>query len=669
MNLMRIAHTLRGLAMDGVQRANSGHPGMPLGAADLAAVLFLKFLKHNPAHPAWPDRDRYVQSAGHGSMLLYGLLHLSGYDLSLDDLKSFRQWGSRTPGHPEHGLTPGVETTTGPLGQGCGNAVGMALAEALLAARFNREGFPIVDHRTWVIASDGDLMEGLSHEAFSLAGHLGLHKLTVLYDANRITIEGALDLACSDDVRRRFEGYHWNVLEIDGHDYGAIETALAAACAETRRPTLLICRTHIGWGSPHLQDSAECHGAPLGVEEVRATKRALGLPEERDFFVPEEVRAAFEERKREMARRETEWKRMLAAYEKVYPLQAESFRRFLSGEIPDEVLDDLPTFDRARPLATRQASGMMLQALADSLPNLIGGAADLAPSNNTFLKQYPSVRPHAFEGRNLHFGIREHAMGAVLNGLALHGGWIVYGGTFLVFSDYLKPAIRLAAMMELPVIYVFTHDSILLGEDGPTHQPVEQLAALRAIPNLVVIRPADPAETAAAWRVALKRRRGPTALVLSRQVVPHLERTDGVTADGLAQGAYVLWQSGEGEPEVVLIGSGSETAPALEAGRLLAGEGRRVRVVSMPSWELFEQQSPEVRERVLPSVCSCRVAVEAASPLGWDRYVGPRGKVVGLSRFGASAPSGVLAEKFGLTAASLAQAVRDLLNIPTATRD
>ncbi|HRZ11947.1 MAG TPA: transketolase [Kiritimatiellia bacterium] len=659
MNLTRAAHTLRGLAIDGIQKANSGHPGMPLGAADMAAVLFLKFLKHNPAHPDWPDRDRYVQSAGHGSMLLYGLLHLSGYDVTMEDLQNFRQWNSRTPGHPEVGLTPGVETTTGPLGQGCGNAVGMALAEAMLAARFNRDGFPVVDHRTYVIAGDGDLMEGVSHEVFSLAGHLGLHKLTVLYDSNRITIEGATDLAYTDDVRQRFEGYRWNVLEADGHDHAAIEAALNAARAETRRPTLIICRTHIGKGSPKFQDSAECHGSPLGADEIRATKKALGLPEDQLFHVPAEVRDLFAQRRKEWAAQQVAWERLMADYAKAYPAEAAEYKAFISGALPAGLASRFPSFDPAKPIATRQASGAVLQSLAEAVPNLVGGSADLAPSTNTFLKKYSSVGPGRFEGRNLHFGIREHGMGSVLNGMALHGGWIVYGATFLVFSDYMKPAIRLAAMSHLPVIFLFTHDSIFLGEDGPTHQPVEQLAALRAIPNLVVLRPADPAETAAAWRIALERRQGPTALILSRQAVPHLDRAAAV--GGVEQGAYTLWSSGAGEPELILIGTGSETAVALEAGKKLAGEGKRVRVVSMPSWELFERQPESVRESVLPSRCAKRLAVEAGSPLGWERYVGQGGRIVGMPRYGASAPQKVLASEFGFTAERVAAAAREML--------
>ena len=661
MDLKLIANTIRGLAMDGVQRANSGHPGMPMGTADFATVLFLKHLKHNPRNPQWHDRDRYVQSAGHGSMLLYSLLHLSGYELAMEDLQSFRQWGSRTPGHPEHGLTPGVETTTGPLGQGCGNAVGMALAEEMLAAKFNRDGFPVVDHYTYVIAGDGDLMEGVSHEAFSLAGHLGLRKLIVFYDSNRITIEGPTDLAYSDDVRKRFEGYHWNVLEVDGHDFAAIDEALTAARAEKKRPTLIIGHTHIGFGSPGKQDSEESHGSPLGEEEVKATKKALGMPEGESFHVPDEVRDAFAARLDEMAEAEESWNKLFAAYAKQHSDLAAEYRKHFETGLAGKIEASIPEFDSAKPLATRQASGATLQKLAEYLPQLVGGSADLAPSNNTMLKKYPSVGPHSFLGRNLHFGVREHGMGAIMNGMALHGGWRIYGATFLVFSDYFKPSIRLAAMMEIPVIYIFTHDSIFLGEDGPTHQPVEQLAGLRAIPNLTVIRPADATETAEAWMVALRNTHGPTALVLTRQGVPVLDRTKLAPARNLAQGAYVLWESGSGEPEVILIGTGSEVSVALDAGRKLAERGKRVRVVSMPSWELFEKQSPDVREAVLPAACRKRIILEAGCSKGWDKYAGTEGRVVSLDRFGASAPHKVLAEKFGFVAEAALEIAAALL--------
>lgn len=661
MDMTLVANTIRGLAMDGVQKANSGHPGMPMGAADFASVLFLKFLKYNPAEPTWPDRDRYVQSAGHGSMLIYSLLHLAGYDLSLDDLRNFRQWGGRTPGHPEVGLTPGVETTTGPLGQGCGNAVGMALAEAMLAAKFNREGHPIVDHHTYVIAGDGDLMEGVSHEAFSLAGHLGLHKLVVFYDSNRITIEGSTDLAYSDNVRLRFEGYHWNVLEIDGHDHVAIEGALTAALAEKKRPTLIIGRTHIAKGSPHLQDSSESHGSPLGAEEVKATKQALGIPADKDFYIPEEVYGKFRARRVEMEKRAANWNERLALYGTKHPELATEFKKHFSAPSADVLRKSMPAFDPAKPLATRQASGTMLQFLAKAIPQLVGGSADLGPSNNTTLKGEASVGPHSYLGRNLHFGIREHAMGSVMNGMLLHGGWLVYGGTFLIFSDYFKPSIRLAAMMEQPAVYVLTHDSIFLGEDGPSHQPIEQLAGLRAIPNLSIIRPADATETAEAWLAALSHRHGPTGLILTRQALPTIDRTRHAPAAGLHKGAYVLWEQGSGTPDIVLIGSGSELAITLEAGQALAKDGVKVRVVSMPSWDLFEKQSPEYRDSVLPSACARRVAVEAACTMGWERYVGTRGRVVGLNHFGASAPAKVLAEKFGFTTANVLRVARELL--------
>ncbi len=664
MDINLVANTIRGLTMDAVQKANSGHPGMPMGTADFAAILFLKHLKHNPAHPAWPDRDRYVQSAGHGSMLLYSLLHLSGYDLTMDDLKAFRQWGSRTPGHPEHGLTPGVETTTGPLGQGCGNAVGMALAEAMLAARFNRDGFPVVDHRTYVIASDGDLMEGVSHEAFSLAGHLRLHKLIVFYDSNRITIEGSTDLAYSDDVRRRFAGYHWNVLEMDGHDHAAIDAALAAARAESDRPTLIIGRTHIGKGSPKMQDTAECHGAPLGADEVKAAKQALGLPVDKDFWVPEEVRSGFAERAAAAARAEAAWNELFARYAKAHPEPAAELKRCLAGELPPDIEAGMPRFDAAKPLATRQASGAVIQNLAKRLPELVGGSADLGPSNNTTIKGGGSVGPGSYSGRNLHFGIREHAMGAMLNGMALHGGWIVYGATFLIFSDYFKPAIRLAAMMELPVVYVFTHDSVFVGEDGPTHQPIEQLAGLRAIPHLNVMRPADAAEAAVAWMVALRNRHGPTALVLTRQALPVMDRSQHAPAGLAARGGYILWQSAEGQPALVIVASGSEVSISVEAARELAKNGRIVRVVSMPSFSLFESQPQDYRDQVLPPACKRRLAVEAACGAGWDRYVGPEGRTITMSRFGASAPYQVLAEEFGFTAANIARVGREMLSSP-----
>ena len=645
--------------MDGVQKANSGHPGMPLGTADFASVLFLEVLKHSPSNPKWADRDRYVQSAGHGSMLLYSLLHLFGYGLTLEELKNFRQWESRTPGHPEYGMTPGVETSTGPLGQGCGNAVGMALAETMLAAKFNREGFPIVDHCTYVLAGDGDLMEGISHEAFSLAGHLALHKLIVFYDSNRITIEGGTDLSYSDNVRKRFEGYNWNVLDIDGHDHEAIRHALAVARQEKQRPTLIIGHTHIGFGSPR-QDSEKAHGEPLGEDNVKAAKQKLGIPLEPAFYVPPQVAEWFGARARELAAAEAAWKQLFASYEETYPELAAEFRRQMSGELPENLAQSVPAFDVTKPVATRQASGSVLQNLAKALPQLVGGSADLGPSNNTALKEYASVSRANYGGRNLHFGIREHGMGAVMNGMALHGGWIVYGGTFLVFTDYFKPAMRLAAMMELPVIYVLTHDSIFLGEDGPTHQPIEQLAGLRAIPNMSVIRPADATETGAAWLVALKNRKGPTALVLTRQALPVIDRSKYPAAELLEHGAYVLWQSGSGLPDMILIATGSEVSLALDSARELAKGGTNVRVVSMPCESLFDRQTAAYREEVLPSACTRRVAIEAASSFGWDKYVGLSGRKLCIDRFGASAPAKVLAQKFGFTVENVVKIAREM---------
>jgi transketolase len=657
--LQLAAHTLRGLAMDAVQKAASGHPGMPMGMADVAAVLFLKHLNHCPARPDWPNRDRFVLSAGHGSMLLYGLLHLAGYDLRLDDLRAFRQWGSRTPGHPEYRHTPGVETTTGPLGQGCGNAVGMALAERMLAARFNVGTFAPVDHATYVIASDGDLMEGVSHEAFALAGHLGLHKLVVFYDSNRITIEGSTDLAYSDDVRQRFLGYHWNVLEIDGHDAEAIDRALEASRAEKERPTLIITRTHIAHGAPTLHDTAKAHGEPLGPDEVRAAKRNLGLPEDSEFHVPDAVRALFAARARELEARAAAWDADFRQYAAAHPDRAEQWRAFHAQELPADLADHLPAFDPAKPVATRAAGGKVMQEIARRVPWLVGGAADLAPSTRTSLEGFPDVARHAFAGRNLHFGVREHGMAAILNGMALHGGFRVFGATFYIFSDYCRPSVRLAALMGLPVIYVFTHDSFYVGEDGPTHEPVEHTASFRAMPNVVILRPADATETAAAWLTALGHRTGPTLLLLTRQNVPVIDRTVCAPAQRLERGAYTLWQSAAGTPAVVLIASGSEVGLALEAARVVAREGV-VRVVSMPSWELFARQTEAYRREVIPDG-PAKLAIEAGSGLGWERFVGPRGRVLSLERFGASAPYPVMAERFGFTPANVVRIVREMV--------
>lgn len=654
-------NTIRTLAMDGVQKAKSGHPGMPMGMADVAYVLWTRFLKHNPADPAWPNRDRFVLSAGHGSMLLYSLLYLTGYDLPLDELKRFRQWGSRTPGHPEHGLTPGVETTTGPLGQGFANGVGMALAERFLAATFNRPGFPIFDHYTYAIVSDGDLMEGVSHEAAGLAGHLGLGKIIYLYDDNEISIEGSTDLAFTEDVPARFRAYGWHVQEVDGYDLPAVEAAIRAAQGESERPSLIVCHTHIAYGSPNKHDSASAHGEPLGEEEVRLTKEALGWPPDAQFYVPDEALAVFRRAVEQGRVAQAEWQEMFTRYAREYPQEAALLQCLWAGDLPEGWEKALPTFTPADgEMATRQASGVVLNALAPVLPTLIGGSADLAPSNNTLLKGYADFQKASPAGRNLRFGVREHAMGSILNGLALHGGVIPYGGTFLVFSDYMRPAVRLAALMEQRVVYVWTHDSVWLGEDGPTHQPVEHLMALRAIPNLVVIRPCDANETAAAWRVALERREGPTALALTRQKLPILAETARDAQETVARGAYVLADA-PGAIDVILIATGSEVHLALEARKLLAEKGVAARVVSMPSWELFDAQEPAYREAVLPSKVTARLAIEAGVTQGWEKYVGPSGAVVGLDRFGASAPYKVLMEQFGFTPQAVAERALRLL--------
>ncbi len=650
-------NTIRTLAIDGVQKANSGHPGMPMGAADMAYVLWTRFLKHNPADPAWPDRDRFILSAGHGSMLLYSLLHLTGYDLPLEQLQQFRQWGSRTPGHPEYGETPGVEMTTGPLGQGFATGVGLALAERMLAAEFNRPGFEIVDHYTYAIVSDGDLMEGLSHEAASLAGHLGLGKLIYLYDDNHITIEGDTALAWSDDVAARFQAYGWHVQRVDGHDRAAIAEAIRQAQAETTRPSLILCRTHIGYGSPHKQDTAEVHGAPLGEEEVRLTKEALGWPPDAHFYIPDEALAHFRTALKRGGEAQRAWEAMFERYAARYPNLAAEWRRRMSGGLPAGWEATLPRFAAEDgPIATRAAGGKVLNALAAALPELVGGSADLHPSTKTYLAAYPAVRKGEYGGRNLHFGIREHVMGAVQNGLALHGGYRPYGSTFLVFADYMRPPIRLAALMKLPVIYIFTHDSIFVGEDGPTHQPVEQALSLRAIPGLTVFRPADANETAAAWRFIIGYREGPVALLLSRQKLPVLE---GVRAEGVARGGYVL--SDAENPQLILIATGSEVALALEAQTRLAQEGIAARVVSLPSWERFEAQPQDYRDAVLPPAVTARLAIEAGVSLGWERFVGPKGAVLGQDRFGASAPYRVLAEKFGFTVENVVARAKELV--------
>ena len=646
------ATTLRALAMDGVQKANSGHPGMPMGMADVATVLWTRFLRFDPQDPAWPDRDRFVLSAGHGSMLLYGLLHLAGYDLPLSELQAFRQWGSRTPGHPEHGHTPGVETTTGPLGQGLSNAVGLALAEAHLAARFNRPGHEVVGHRTFVIASDGELMEGVTHEACVLAAHLGLGRLTVLWDDNGISIDGPTSLTTGEDVAARFTAYGWHVQRVDGHDPEAVASAIAAAVAEGGRPSLVACRTHIGFGSPNRQDTSKAHGEPLGPEELRLTKERLGWPQEPAFLVPEAARETFREAAARGAEARRAWTERLRAHEAAHPELAAELRLVLSGELPVDLPSVLPTF-AGKPLATRVASGQVLDAIAPALPTLLGGSADLTPSNNTRPKGARTLTRDDPAGTYVHFGVREHGMGAILNGLALHG-LRPYGGTFLVFSDYMRPAVRLAAMMSQPVVFVFTHDSIGLGEDGPTHQPVEHLTALRSVPGLWVFRPADANETAAAWRSALERRDGPSALVLTRQALPVLPPNEGAS-----RGGYVL--ADVADPEAVLLGTGSEVHLALDAQKLLSAKGVRARVVSMPCRELFEAQDADWRESVLPARLRARVVVEAGATLGWGRYAGLDGAVVGLDRYGASAPFARLYQELGLTAEAVAAATLRVL--------
>ncbi|MBE9571094.1 MAG: transketolase [Proteobacteria bacterium] len=645
-------NTIRMLSVDGVEKANSGHPGMPMGAAGMAYVLWTRFLRHNPLHPKWYDRDRFVLSAGHGSMLLYSLLHLTGYDLSLEELMNFRQWGSKTPGHPEYGLAPGVETTTGPLGQGFANGVGMAIAERYLAAHFNQPGHVIVDHYTYGIAGDGDLMEGISHEAASLAGHLGLGKLIYLYDDNHISIEGSTDIAFTESRTARFEAYGWHVQKVDdGNDLEAIETAITEAQKDKGRPSFIAVRTHIGYGSPNKQDKAVAHGEPLGTEEIRLTKENLGWPIEPPFLIPDEAFTHFRQAVDKGEAIEARWQEDFSSYKEANPDLAREWDIWMNGNLPEGWDSDIPDFPADKKgMATRVSSGSVLNAVAPRLPNLLGGSADLAPSNKTEIKGEKDFQADIYEGRNLRFGVREHAMGSILNGMALHGGLMPYGGTFLVFSDYMRPAIRLAALMDLKVIYVFTHDSIGLGEDGPTHQPIEHLSSLRAIPNLTVIRPCDANETSEAWRYALESQQGPVALALSRQGLPTLDRTTFAPASELSRGAYILHDTKDGKPDVILIATGSEVPIALEAYEKLEEKGVKARVVSMPSWELFDKQPEDYQCQVLPFEIKSRIAIEAGITQGWHRYVGSTGEVIGLDSFGASAPYKVLYEKFGITA-------------------
>jgi len=656
-------NTIRFLAVDMVEAAKSGHPGAPLGQAALAYTLWTRHLRFDPSDPSWPDRDRFVLSCGHASALLYSLLHLSGYDLPIEELRRFRQLGSRTPGHPEHGHTAGVEMTTGPLGQGISSAVGMAIGRELLGAQFNRPGQEVFDYRIWVIASDGDLMEGVSSEACSLAGHLKLSSLKVFYDNNHISIDGPTSLSfATEDVGARFAAYGWNVLRVeDGNDVAALDRAMVAAEAEHERPTIVVVRTHIGFGSPHKQDTSEAHGEPLGAEETKATKQNLGWPLEPTFLVPDGARAPFAAAAARGQALHASWQERLARYAAAHPAEAAELERRRRRELPAGWEQAIPAFAVGSAMATREASGKVLDALAPVLPELVGGSADLTPSNKTQPKGAADFSAQNRGGRYLRFGVREHGMGAELNGLALSGMFVPYGGTFLIFSDYMRPAIRLAALMKLQAIYVFTHDSIFLGEDGPTHQPVSQLLSLRAIPHLVTIRPADAVETAEAWRVAISRRDGPTALALTRQKLPTLAETTAGARQGLPRGAYVLADPPQGGPRLLLLATGSEVPLALDAHRALLAEGIPTRVVSMPSWQLFDAQPREYRDAVLPPAVRLRLAVEAGTPLGWERYVGLDGDVLGQESWGASAPAGDLQRHFGYTVEEVVRRARRLL--------
>ncbi|MGA7827956.1 MAG: transketolase [Geobacteraceae bacterium] len=657
-------NTIRTLAMDAVQRANSGHPGTPMALAPLAYVLWKRILRYNPQNPAWFNRDRFVLSAGHASMLQYSLLHLTGYDLTLDDLKNFRQWGSKTPGHPEHGHTPGVETTTGPLGQGIMNSVGMAMAEAHLAALFNRPGHEIIDHYTYAICGDGDLMEGASHEAASLAGHLGLGKLTCVFDDNHITIEGSTALSCSDNAAQRFEGHGWHVLNLgdEANNLEALTSAFATARSVTERPSLIIVRSHIGYGAPHRQDTSAAHGEPLGEDEIRLTKKGYGWPEEEKFFVPEEVRSHMGEAVERGRALEECWNSSFEAYRAEYPELAKQLLAALSGDLPTDWDSEIPVFPPEKgSIATRAASGTVLNAFAARVPWLVGGSADLSPSTKTLIGGSGYLAKGSYAERNIAWGIREHAMCACASGMALHGGVRPFGATFFVFTDYARPAIRLAALMGLPVIYVMTHDSIGVGEDGPTHQPVEHLASLRAMPNLTIIRPADANETAYAWRVAMIRRTGPTMLVLTRQNLPIMDRKSLAGADGVLQGAYILSREKGPKIDVILMASGSEVQLVLAAQNALAAGNIAARVVSVPSWELFREQPQEYRDAVLPPSVTSRLAVEAGSSFGWHEWVGDRGAIIALDHFGASAPAEEIFKQFGFTVENVVTMARKLV--------
>jgi len=655
-------NTIRFLSADAIQKANSGHPGLPMGTAALTYTLWTRHLRHNPNNPGWSNRDRFILSGGHGSMLLYSMLHLSGYDLSLDDIKNFRQWQSLTPGHPEYGLTPGVETTTGPLGQGFANGIGFAIAEAHLSAIFNRPGFPLIDHYTYGLVTDGDLMEGVTSEAASLAGHLRLGKIIYLYDDNRISIDGSTDLTFTEDRGARFEAYGWHVLKVnDGNDVNAVDQAIQLA-KDDPRPSLIVCRTHIGYGLPTKQDTAAAHGSPPGDKELDAAKNALDWPIEPRFYIPEEVLEFFQEAKVQGLESENRWNELFTSYEEKYPDEAAELKRRLAGDLASGWEEKMPKFPAdPKGMATRAASGKVINALSSAIPELIGGSADLAPSNKTWLDGNLDFQADQYQGRNFHFGVREHGMGAVINGMAIHGGVIPYGGTFLVFSDYMRGAIRISALSHIQSIWVFTHDSIGVGEDGPTHQPVEHLAALRAIPDLVVLRPGDANEVAQAWAYAIRHREGPTVLALSRQSMPVLDRSLYSPAEGVQRGAYVLADIGDHDPEIILMASGSEVDLIIKAGERLAAEGRNVRLISFPSWELFRKQEKSYQELVLNPKIKTRLAVEAGVAQGWREWVGDKGIILSIDRFGASAPAGKIYEEFGLSVDDVIRKSEELL--------
>ncbi|MGF2615789.1 transketolase [Rossellomorea vietnamensis] len=656
-------NTIRTLSIDAIEKANSGHPGMPMGAAPMAYALWSKFMNHNPKNPDWHNRDRFVLSAGHGSMLLYSLLHLSGYDVSMEDLKQFRQWGSKTPGHPEYGHTPGVEATTGPLGQGLAMSVGMAMAERHLASVYNRDNFNIVDHYTYSICGDGDLMEGISSEAASLAAHLKLGRLIVMYDSNDISLDGELDRSFSEDVEGRFKAYGWQYVRVeDGNDIEAVAKALEEAKSDENHPTLIEVKTVIGYGAPNKSGKSDVHGAPLGEDEMKLTKDAYKWTFDQDFHVPSEVHDRFKEQMVNAGEnKEKEWNELFSQYKAQYPELAAKFLSAMNGELPEGWDKEVPVYEEGSSLASRASSGEVMNSIAKNVPALIGGSADLAGSNKTMIKNQKDFTPESYDGRNIWFGVREFGMGAAMNGMALHGGVKVFGGTFFVFSDYLRPAIRLAALMGLPVTYVFTHDSIAVGEDGPTHEPIEQLASLRAMPNLSVIRPADGNETAAAWRTALTSKNKPTALVLTRQNLPTLKGTDAKAQSGVEKGAYVVSPAGKEQPDALLLASGSEVSLAVEAQSNLAKDGIAVSVISMPSWDRFEEQSKEYKDSIIPKAVKKRLALEVASPLGWDRYTGDEGDILAINGFGASAPGERIMEEYGFTVENVVSRVKALL--------